>query len=265
MRGVGRSGSAAVVCLALGAGCAGTSATVMDGGVMADSAGGDTSATSAAPVVEFALRRLNATQDVTAFEQARDAFVTRLRTQPGVNADREFRGVFDYGTNASPSPQVFLGMTEYQSVDAFHRAGNALGTSAEATRFFGTFQPITFTALRPLDERAAVNIRGIASTPGQVLEVAVRDLSRYASFDAAAYARARDAFLALLRAQPGFVAEYQWRSALDPNIAVGMTVYASQQAFQTLAMSTAFTQAPATGAFLGAYPPAQGFVFTVVR
>lgn len=261
----GRMRPAAVLCLMLSAGCAGTNATAIDAGARADSAGSDSSATTAAPVVEFALRRLGATQDLTAFEQARDAFVTRLREQPGVTADREFRAVFDFSTGAPPAPQVFLGMTEYQSMDAFQRAGSALGTSPEAMRFFGTFQPITFTALRPLDEGTPVNLRGIASTSGQVLEVAVRDLSRYTGFDAAAYGRARDAFLTLLRAQPGVIAEYQWRSALDANIAVGMTVYANQQAFQALATSPALMQSPATAAFLGAYPPAQGFVFTVVR
>lgn len=44
-----------------------------------------------------------------------------------------------------------------------------------------------------------------------------------------------------------------------------MTVYANQQAFQALATSPALTQAPATAAFLGVYPPASGFVVTSVR
>jgi hypothetical protein len=263
MTDVSRSGSAALFCLALTAACAGSNPAVVDGGALADSSGGD--ATASRPVVELALRRLGASQELTGFEGARDAFVARLRAQPGVEADREFRAVFDYGSNGPPMPQVFVGMTQYRSLDAFRAAGASLGTSSEATSFFATFQPITFTALRPLDERAPVNLRGLASEPGQVLEIAVRDFSRYTSFNPDAYARARDGFLTLLRAQPGVIAEYQWLSALDPNLAVGMTVYASQQAFQTLATSPALTQSPATAAFLGAYPPAHGFVVTSVR
>ncbi len=259
---VSREGSMAVLCLSLTA-CAGSNPVVVDSGGASDSSGGDASA--AQPVVELALRRLGPSQELAGFERARDTFVARLRQQPGVVADREFRAVFDYAVNGPPTPQVFVGMTEYRSLDAFRAAGAALGASSEAAGFLGTFQPITFTALRPLHERTPVNLQAIANAPGQVLEIAVRDLSRYARFDPAAYAAARDAFLALLRAQPGFVAEYQWRSALDPNLAVGMTVYASQQAFQSLATTAAFTQAPATAAFLGAYPPAHGFIVTSVR
>lgn len=216
-------------------------------------------------VVELAVRRLNAGQDVEAFAAARDAFVERLRALPGVGTDREFEAVFDFATFGAPAPPVFIGMTQYESADAFGAAGAALGESAEAGAFFGTFTPEVFTALRPLVPGSAVDLAGVAAAPGQVLEMAVRDLSTYAGFVADDYAAARDGFLDLLRAQPGVVAEYQWVSALDPNVVVGMTVYESFDAFVALSQSPAISEAAETAAFLGGYPPAVGYVSRVVR
>lgn len=247
---------------ALAAGCGTTSSTRTDAAVDTSS---DTPAVASGPVVEIAIRRLGASQDVTAFASARDAFVTQLRAQPGVTVDREFQSFFDFTANGPPVPPVYIGMTQYASLDAFQRAGAALGSSSQAMSFFSTFTPSTFTVLRPLNPSATVDLGQIANQSGQVLEVAVRDLSTYASFDAAAYASARDAFIALLVAQPGVVAEYQWVSALNPNLAVGMTVYRDQAAFLAIAQSDAVTGSPAAAAFLTRYPPRSGFVNTVVR
>ena len=242
----------------------GLSATVLFGCAAATSTAPEVEAT-ADDVVEIAIRRLNDGQDVAAFEAARDAFVKRLREQTGVGTDREFSAFFDYGAGAPPSPAVFIGMTQYDSIDAYKAAGQALGQSAEAGAFFSTFKPALFTVLRPLHEGGKVDLAAIASAQGQVVEVAYRNLSSYSNFDQAAYAAARDKFLALLTAQAGVVAEYQWVSVLDPNIVVGMTVYKDQAAFQKLASDPAVVQSPEATAFLSSYPPAGGFMNAVVR
>lgn len=218
-----------------------------------------------ADVYELAIRRLGEGQDVAAFEAARDAFVAQLREQPGVSADREFSAFFDFSTFAEPTPPVFSGMTQYDDLAAVEAAGAALGASPEAGAFFATFTPELFTLLRPLDPDADVDLDSIAAGPGQVLEIAYRDLSAYEDFDAAAYAAARDDLLALLAAQDGVVAEFQWVGAVDPNIAVGMTVYADVGAFLAIAQDPAVAYAPEAAAFLGTYPPMGGFVHAVVR
>lgn len=215
-------------------------------------------------VVEIAIRRLNAGQEVPAFEAARDAFVAKLRAQPGVLVDRELRSILDYSSGAAPQPAVYIGMTQYEDLGAFQAAGAALGGAPEASAFFGTFQPELFTALKPLKAGTAVELAKIASGSGHVLEVAVRDLGDYPSFDAADYAVKRDAFLAKLAAQPGFVSEHQWVSATDAEVVVGMTVYESAEAFGALAADAAFINSPEAGAFLGKYP-AKGHVNVVVR
>jgi hypothetical protein len=106
----------------------------------------------------------------------------------------------------------------------------------------------------------------VASEPGQLLEFGIRDLSDYPDdLDVDDYAQKRDAFLALLVAQSGVVREYQWVSPIDPNVAVGMTVYESQEAFMTIAQDAAFLGAPEVQAFLGSYPPSGGYVTAVVH
>lgn len=237
------------------------------GGDKADDTAADTAplVTPEDDVVEIALRRLNEGQDLAAFEAARDAFVAQLKAQPGVGVDREFQAVIDFSTFSEPSPAVFTGMTQYDDLAAFEAAGAALGGSAEAGAFFSTFTPELFTVLSPLETGAAVDLAAIAPGSDDVLEVAVRDLSAYEGFDAAAYASARDAFLDLLVSQPGVVSEHQWVSVLDPNIVVGMTVYEDINTFYAVASDPAVAESAQLQAFLGAYPPKAGFVHAVVR
>jgi hypothetical protein len=239
------------------AACAGASTDTVDDADTVDDGADD--------VLEIAIRRLNEGQEVDEFEAARDAFVERLRAQPGVGTDREFGAFLDFVTFAEPSPPVFTGMTQYGSLDAFQDAGTALGESAEAGAFFSTFAPAAFTVLQPLDEYGPLDLATIAADADDVLEVAVRDLSTYAAFDATAYANARDAFLGVLTAQPGVVREYQWVSVLDPNVVVGMTVYEDAAAFQTVATDPAVAGSNEAAAFLGSYPPIAGFAHAVVR
>lgn len=210
------------------------------------------------PVTEIAVRQLNQGQDIDDFEQARDNFVALLKGQEGVNADREFSAFLDFSTFTAPEPPVFIGMTAYENLEAFMAASEALEQSEKAAAFFATFNPKAFTALRPLSSDDSYDLTAIASTAGQVLEVAVRDFSNYENFDQADYAMKRDTFLEELIQQDGVVAEYQWVSVLDPNIAVGMTVYESAEAFQTVA-SSAFAQSEVAVAFAGGYPAIAGF------
>jgi hypothetical protein len=215
------------------------------------------------PVTELAVRRMLSPDAGDAFTAARERFVGRLRTQPGVRIDREFAAIVDFQTFAAPEPGVFVGMTEYDDLTAFAAAGAALGASPEAQAFFAEFTPIVFTALRPLADEA-YDLSALATKPGQVLEIAHRDLSAYDGFDQGLYDAARTAFLDDLRAQPGVAAEYQWRSLIDPNIVVGMTVYDSMEAFQALA-SSAFLRSATSAAFVGGYPPASGHLVVDAR
>lgn len=219
---------------------------------------------AAQAVVEIAIRRVKDADQLEAFTSARDAFVGQLKAQPGVGTDREFKSFFDYSINKPPVEPVYIGMTQYASAEAYGKAGQALGASAEAGAFFPLFNPQLFTILVPLDPEEKVDLASIANEEGQVLEVAVRDLSKFENFDQDDYEAKRDAFLEALSQQEGFVAEHQWLSAKDPNIAVGMTVYASQEAFTSVSQNKEFGTSEAVTNMMGTYPPNLGGHINVV-
>lgn len=216
----------------------------------------------AGPITELAVRRLAPGQDVAEFATVRDRFVGLLRQQSGVRTDREFAAFLDFATFATPEPDIYVGMTQYDDMASFAAAGEVLGSRPEAGAFFATFTPLVFTALRPLDPEDRYDLSSISAAPGQVLEVAQRDLSAYA--DVADYDAKRRAFLDALKEQDGVVGEYQWVSAIQPGIAVGMTVYSSAEAFQAVATS-AFAASAAATEFLTAYPPVIGVATLAVR
>ncbi|MEN0061070.1 MAG: hypothetical protein AAGA48_02915 [Myxococcota bacterium] len=211
------------------------------------------------------IRQLKPDVALADFEAARDAYVAALEAQPGISTDREFEAFVDFGTFAAPEPAVFIGFTQGDSLAAFQAAADAVGTTPEAATFFGSFDLVTFGLLAPLEAGTPVDLAGIASEEGQILEVAVRDFSTYPDFDLAAYEAARDTFLPILGAQPGVVAEFQWISPADPNLAVGMTVYTDQASYVAVATDEKLTGSPEYIAFVQGYPLAAGYAATVVK
>lgn len=214
-------------------------------------------------VTEIAIRRLNEGQDLEAFAAAREAFVAALTAEPGVGVDREFAAILDGSTFAPPTATIFTGMTQYENLDAFAAAGQRLGQGAEAAAFFSTFEPLLFTALRPKHAENSYDLAQIMPEAGQILQVAARDLSMYENFDSEDYETRLSAFLDALSQQPGFVAEYQWVSVLDPNIVVGMTVYESVDAFAAIAQDAEFVGQMMP--FISDYPPFTGYIHVDAR
>lgn len=215
-------------------------------------------------IVEIAIRQVKNGQDA-AFVTARENFINLLKQQEYVYNDREYASFYHFNPAQDTARAVFIGMTQYEDLETFQNVGNTLGGTAEAGAFFSTFDALVFTAMKPKVAGTAVDLSKLA-TSGQVLEVAVRNLSQYPNFNQADYDAKLQAFLDVLTQQPGRVAEYQWVSVLDPNIVVGMTVYESQQAFFTIASDPAFNSNPAVGAFFASYPPNMGGeVSTVVK
>ena len=205
-------------------------------------------------VLELAINQVT---DTVNFEAKRAAFLAVLNSQEGVVADSKFDMFFNYQTFAPvpSSAPIAVGMTEYASKNVYDGIAVDLMNSTEAAEYFGTFSSVSFLTLNPLDDNVDPNLSSICNEPGQILEVAVRDISNYA--DMADYEAKRDAFLALLKQQSGFVKEYQWVSTNGTH-AVGMTVYTDQNAFFALSANTTFSQDPAYTNFLGTYPPIAG-------
>ncbi|WP_375559659.1 hypothetical protein ACE193_18260 [Bernardetia sp. OM2101] len=218
-------------------------------------------------VFELAIRRVNTGVSISEFTSARDTFVAKLMTEKGTSNDREVQPFFNYLGSDLSLDSVYIGLTQYEDEATYNSLGQSLSSSTEAQTFFATFTPIIFEALQPLDEYKPVDLGTVAPLgTGQVLEIAVRDLSTYSSFNQADYETARDAFLTKLSQQDGFVKEIQWKSVLNPNIVVGMTVYESQQAVIAINSDAAFTGSSATQTFIGNYPPSVfGTLNTVLK
>lgn len=208
------------------------------------------------PITEIAIRRV--ATDLTEFVDVREAYIDILSSQDGIAVDREFRAFLDFSTFGAPAPAVYIGMTEYDSPAAFEQASGAAGSTDAAAAFFSSFDLEIFGALRPVNAANRYDLADMAIEPGQVLEVAARDLSTYSDFDQVAYEASRDTFLEALSQQPGFVREYQWVSILDENIAVGMTVYESVEAYVGINTSD-FVNTPEYTDFVATYPFVVGY------
>ncbi|MCB0662416.1 MAG: hypothetical protein KDC24_06735 [Saprospiraceae bacterium] len=207
-------------------------------------------------VFELAVRKINPGVDINEFTTARDAFVAKLIAEECTSNDREFQPFFDFLNAGFSFDSVYIGMTQYEDLATYSALGNTLGNSLEAQQFFSLFSPLVFEALLPIEGYGPVDLSQIAPLgTGQVLEIAVRDLSAYASFDQADYETKRDAFLNKLSAQNGFLREIQWKSILNEDIVVGMTVYESQQAVIGINSDSNFTNSPEVVNFISTYPP----------
>ena len=206
-------------------------------------------------VFELAVRKVNSGVSINDFTTARDAFVTKLMQQDGTSNDREFQPFFDF-SQSLPLDSVYIGMTQYKDLTTYTNLGTQAQNWSEALPFISKFTPLAFEALQPLDEYKPVDLSSLApKNSGRVLEIAVRDLSLYNNFNQADYEAKRDAFLTALKQQNGFVQEVQWKSVTNPNVVVGMTVYASQSAAVGILSDANFTNSSAVMDFLGTYPP----------
>ncbi|MEM9131169.1 MAG: hypothetical protein AAGE88_02425 [Actinomycetota bacterium] len=203
--------------------------------------------------------------DAENFESTRDAYVADLEAQAGIVADREFQPFISFLTFGDPEPPVFIGLTQGSSLAEFQASADAVGGSDTAAAYFETFDIELFDLLVPLDEDTPTDIADIAVEPGNILEVAWRDLNTYDDLDPAAYAEARDAYLAELATHDGWVAEYQWESAVGSGIVVGMTVYEDQEAFLANATDEEFNNSDIAQAWVGGYPLAGGYAATVIK
>lgn len=207
-------------------------------------------------VFELAVRRINPGVSIAEFEAARDTFVAKLIAEEGTSNDREVQPFFDFLNMGIALDSIYIGMTQYESLETYNALGQSLFSIPEAQAFLSTFSPLVFEALQPIEGYEPVELSAIAPLgTGQVLEIAIRDLSSYDNFDQADYEAKRDVFLDKLSAQNGFLREIQWKSAINDGIVVGMTVYESQQAVIGINSDTTFANSPEVVNFIANYPP----------
>ncbi len=202
------------------------------------------------------VRKVKSNVSIQQFTATRDAYVATLEAQDGTLTDREIQPFFDFTFSGLPLDSIYIGFTSFQNNEIFGEIGNVTGSTSEANAFFGTFDFLAFEVLQPLDPNLVVDLSELAPLgSNQVWEVAIRDISQYNNFNPSDYEDKRDAYLAVLAQQNGFLREIQWQSISNPDVVVGMTIYESAQAVQDINSDQDFIDAYTATGFLQDYPP----------
>ncbi len=227
----------------------------------------ETEKVAAENVFVLPIRKVKAGLSIDEFTSARDAYVALLEEQEGTLTDREIQPFFDFTFSGLPLDSLYIGLTSFQNQSIFNGIGEATNNSTEATNFFSKFDFIAFEVLQPLDASEIVDLSLLAPLgSNEVWEIAIRDISEYTSFDQTDYESKRDAYLAILAAQDGFIREIQWQSISNPNVVVGMTIYRDAQAVQDINNDQAFIDAYTATGFLQNYPPNKfGMISNVLK
>jgi len=200
-----------------------------------------------ANAIEIAVRRVKPGKE-TAFRSRRSNFITILKQQSGVNVDREFASF-----HALPTPddsEVFIGMTDYDDLEALARIQRRLGVLWRFLRFSRTMDLKAYV-FAVQTEGPALDLATLAAGDGQILEVAVRRVTNRSDFDAA-----RERFVDLLSEQDGVLESYELAPVKGKNIEdmkIGMTVYASMAAFE--AASSTLMANPITQEYFATFEP----------
>jgi hypothetical protein len=204
-------------------------------------------------VLELAIRSV---PDQDAWMAAAQPLGALLADETGIIANAEFMSVMGFApvdANGAPVQNVFIGMMQLDNQAVFdglmakYMGGD---TPAAVTEYMATIVNIADITVQPYRDTPVLDVANMVQ-PGQVLEIAVRDVSGwdFDDFDAK-----RAAFVGVLTAQDGVIREFEYRSA-DGQYYVGMTLYESGEALQAIAANPAVTQGPEFGALMQSYPP----------
>lgn len=154
------------------------------------------------PVMEIAIRRVKADMDEQ-FVAARSAFIAKLKEQPGVEKDWEFKSFFTMP--GEDDTDVFVGMTRYASAETASGIAGKLMNTELAGNFFATFDMKAFVLVQPADGGDFV-LEDYINAPGQVLEVAVR----VPTVSEEEFQAGRDAFFGVVAQQPGYIMDREF-------------------------------------------------------
>jgi len=200
------------------------------------------------PVYEIAVRQVKEGKK-TDFEAARAAFIEKLVVQKGVSNDCEFSSF--YSLPAPDKLETFIGMTQYDSFKTPKKVQSNMGVVSKFMKFKKTMDLKAYVFVQPI-EGGEFNLATLAKKEGQILEVAVR---RVKAGQEAEFQKMRKAFVDKLGKQDGVIQSWEFKvvgGSDTERLAVGMTVYESQEKFQKIGQAT---QTWAESAFFGTFEP----------
>jgi hypothetical protein len=172
------------------------------------------------PVYEIAVREVKDGQ-FDEFKERRADFISWLKVQEGVKADREFESFYAMPENKG---QVFTGMTEYESFKAPGKIQSKMGALKRFPKFAKTMDAKAYVYVQTT-EGPAFDLKTLARGEGEVLEVAVMRVKPGMENEFNQYRRE---FVNMLGAQKGVKESYEFNVVGGKDterLAVGMTVY----------------------------------------
>lgn len=183
------------------------------------------------PVTEIAIRMVKEGKS-EAFKEARTNFITVLKEQEGVLADREFQSFY-----ALPKPddrEVYIGMTDYQTYKTVGKVQGKMGVVSKFLKFKKTMDLKAYVFVQQT-EGPKFNLKTLASGPNEILEIGVRRVKPGMEKEFNEY---RKKFVELLSTYEGVKESYEFKVVGGKDIeglSLGMTVYESKEAFMKLA------------------------------
>lgn len=183
------------------------------------------------PVTEIAIRIVKDGMN-DEFKETRKNFITVLKEQKGVFADREFQSFY-----ALPKPderEVFIGMTDYETYKTVGKVQGKMGVVSKFLKFKKTMDLKAYVFVQQI-EGPKFNLKTVASGNGEILEIGVRRVKSGMEKEFNEY---RKQFVHLLSSYDGVKESYEFKVVGGKDIeglTVGMTVYESKEAFMKLA------------------------------
>ncbi|MCD4732793.1 hypothetical protein K8R78_00990 [bacterium] len=200
---------------------------------------------AAGQIMEIAVRQVKDGQ-MDEFIAARSAFIKLLKEQPCIIADAEFKSVSSLGTDFAPVAvdNVYVGMTVYESAEAYENAGKVLMRLLEAGAFFETFDMLAFLQVVPLDGKP-IELDKIIAESGQCMEFPVRKIRDMESFE-----KYLPTVVEILMDSKGFIGNREFASIND-DTTVGMVSWESNESVD--AAIGAFLSHPDVPKFFGSF------------
>jgi len=165
-------------------------------------------------------------------------------------------GSLEYSVFFSLAPQIAEGqifaivITEWESAAAYE-ASMTLMDNPTVQDYFATIEAVQTILVEPFVKGEVISLADFPQA-GEVLEVAVRDLSSYD--DPVDFMRSIRGFTDALGEGEGVIREYEWIS-VDGQYFVGMTGYTSIEMFQAASQNEALLSNPVTQNVFANYPP----------
>lgn len=182
------------------------------------------------PVTEIAIRMVKEGEKEN-FLESRKNFITVLKEQGGVLADREFESF--YALPQPDSREVFIGMTAYETYKTVGKVQGKMGVVSKFLKFKKTMDLKAYVFVQQM-EGPAFDLSDLASGEGEVLELGVRRIKPGMEAEFHEY---RKAFVKLMSSYPGVKASSEFKVVGGKdieNLTVGMSVFESKEAFMNL-------------------------------